>query len=62
VFAPVQPGPGAHPASYIMGTESFLGVMRRGRGVDHHLAYNKNTLLVKMLKHVLGIKMVCLIM
>ena len=37
---PVQTGPGAHPASYTMGTESFRGVKRPGRGVDHppHLA------------------------
>ena len=36
----VQAGPGAHPASYIMGTGSFPGVKRPGRGVDHppHLA------------------------
>jgi len=33
--APVQTGPGAHPASYTMGTESFPGVKRPGRGVDH---------------------------
>jgi hypothetical protein len=31
----VQTGPGAHPAAYTMGTESFLGVKRPGRGVDH---------------------------
>ena len=38
--APVQTGPGAHPASYTMGTGSFLGVKRPERGVDHppHLA------------------------
>jgi hypothetical protein len=38
--APIQTGPGAHPASYTMGTESFIGVKRPGRGVDHppHLA------------------------
>jgi len=38
--APVQNGPGAHPASYTMGTGSFPGVKRPGRGVDHppHLA------------------------
>jgi len=38
--APVQTGPGAYPASYTMGTGSFLGVKRSGRGVDHppHLA------------------------
>jgi len=33
--APVQTGPGAHPASYTMGTGSFPGVKRSGRGVDH---------------------------
>ena len=33
--APVQTGPGAHPASYKMGTGSFPGVRRTGRGVDH---------------------------
>jgi hypothetical protein len=33
--APVQTGPGAYPASYIMGTGSFPGVMRPGRRVDH---------------------------
>jgi len=33
--APVQTGPGAHPASYTMGTGSFLGVNRPGRGIDH---------------------------
>ena len=33
--APVQTGPGAHPASYTMGTWSFPGVKRPGRGVDH---------------------------
>ena len=32
--APVQTGPGAHPASYTMGTGSFLGVKQPGRGVD----------------------------
>ena len=38
--APVQTGPGAHPASYTMGTGSFPGVKGSGRGVDHphHLA------------------------
>jgi len=34
-FALVQTGPGAHPASYTMGTGSFPGVKRPGRGVDH---------------------------
>ena len=38
--APVQTGSGAHPVSYTMGTVSFPGVKRPGRGVDHppHLA------------------------
>ena len=33
--APVQTGPGAHPASCTMGTGSFTGVKRPGRGADH---------------------------
>ena len=33
--APFHTGPGAHPASYKMGTGSFLRVKRPGRGVDH---------------------------
>jgi hypothetical protein len=33
--APIQTGPGAHPASYTMGTGSFPGVKRPVRGVDH---------------------------
>jgi hypothetical protein len=33
--ASVQTGPGAQPASYTMGTGSFPGVKRPGRGVDH---------------------------
>jgi hypothetical protein len=33
--APVQTGPGTHPASYTMGARSFLGVKQPGRGVDH---------------------------
>jgi hypothetical protein len=33
--APVQTGPGAHPASYTMGTGSFPGVKRPECGVDH---------------------------
>jgi len=33
--APVQTGPGAHPANYTMGTGSFPGIKRPGRGVDH---------------------------
>jgi hypothetical protein len=28
-------GPGAHPASYTMGTGSFPGVKRSGHDVDH---------------------------
>jgi hypothetical protein len=31
----VQTGPETQPASYTMGTGSFLGVKRPGRGVDH---------------------------
>ena len=31
---PVKTGPGAHPASYTMGTVSFPGVKRPGRGDD----------------------------
>ena len=34
-FAPIQTGPGAHPASYTMRTGSFPGVNRPRRGVDH---------------------------
>jgi hypothetical protein len=33
--APVHTVPEAHPASYTMGTVSFPGVKRPGRGVDH---------------------------
>jgi hypothetical protein len=33
--APVQTGPGVHPASYTMDTGSFPGVKWPGRGVDH---------------------------
>ena len=33
--ASVQTGPGAHPASYVMGTGSFPGVKRPERGVNH---------------------------
>ena len=33
--APVQTGPGVHPASYTIGTGSITGVKRPGRGVDH---------------------------
>jgi hypothetical protein len=31
----VQTGPGAHPASYRMGSGSFPGVKRSGCGADH---------------------------
>jgi len=33
--APVQSGPGAHPASCAMGIRSFLGVKQPGHGIDH---------------------------
>ena len=33
--APVQTGHGAYPASYTVGTGSFSGIKRPGRGVDH---------------------------
>jgi len=33
--SPVQSGSGTHPASYAMGTGSFPGVKRPGRGVDY---------------------------
>ena len=32
---PSRPAPGVHPASCTMGTGSFPGVKRPGRGVDH---------------------------
>jgi hypothetical protein len=34
-FAHFQTGPGAHPAFCTMGTGSFPGVKRTGRGADH---------------------------
>jgi hypothetical protein len=34
-FAHIQTGPGVHPASWTMGTGSFPGVKRPGRGADH---------------------------
>jgi len=39
-FAPIQTGPGAHPALYSVGTGSFLGLKQVGCGIDHppHLA------------------------
>ena len=33
--APVQTGPGAHPASYTMGTGPFPGIKRSKHGIDH---------------------------
>ena len=33
--SPIQTSPGAHPASYTMGTGSFQGVERPGRDVNH---------------------------
>jgi hypothetical protein len=33
--APIQIGPGAHPSSSTIGTGSFPGVKRPGRGIDH---------------------------
>ena len=33
--APIETGPGAHPASYKMGTRSFPGVKWPGCGVGH---------------------------
>jgi hypothetical protein len=33
--APVQTDPGVHPPYYTMGTGSFPGVKRPGRGIDH---------------------------
>jgi hypothetical protein len=37
--APIQNGPGAHPASCTMGIGSFLGVKQPGCGIDHpHLS------------------------
>jgi hypothetical protein len=34
ISAPVQTGPGAHPVSYTLGTESFSRVKWPGPGVD----------------------------
>ena len=38
--ASLPTGPRAHLASYTMGTGSFPGVRRSGRGVDHPLSYS----------------------
>jgi hypothetical protein len=35
VFYTVHTGPGAHPASYTIGTWSFPGVKQPGRGIGH---------------------------
>jgi hypothetical protein len=35
IFTPFQTGPGAHPASYTMGTASFSVVKWPGSRVDH---------------------------
>jgi hypothetical protein len=35
IFPHVQTGPGGHPASCTLGTGSFPGVERPGRGADH---------------------------
>jgi hypothetical protein len=35
IASPVQTSSEAHPASHTVGTGSFLGVKRPGRGVDH---------------------------
>ena len=39
VSSPIETRLGAHPASYTMGTGSFPGVKRPGRGVDHPPPY-----------------------
>jgi hypothetical protein len=38
--APVQTGPEARRASYTMGTGTFPGLKRPGRGVDHPPSYS----------------------
>jgi hypothetical protein len=35
IFSTVQTGPGANPASCTVGTGSFPGVKRPGRGAEH---------------------------
>jgi hypothetical protein len=35
LYRVVQTGPGTHPATCTMGTGSFPGVKRPGRGADH---------------------------
>jgi len=38
--APVHTSPGAHPASYTMGSGSVPGVKRLGFGIDHPPPYS----------------------
>ena len=35
IFRAIQTGPKVYPASYTMGTESFLGIKGLGHGADH---------------------------
>ena len=42
--APVQTGPGAHPASRTMGTGSLPGIKRSGRGADPHPIFSAEVL------------------
>ena len=42
--APFQSGPRAHPASCTMGTGSFPGVKRPGRGADPHPTFSAEVL------------------
>jgi len=35
IFAPVQTVPRVHPASYTMGTGSFLGIKQLGCAINH---------------------------
>jgi hypothetical protein len=44
--APIQTGPGAHPASYTMGTGFLLGLKWPGRGVDHPPSYSTEVYLL----------------
>jgi hypothetical protein len=39
-YAPVQTGPGVDPASCTIGTGSFPGVKRPGRGVDNQITHS----------------------
>jgi hypothetical protein len=48
-FADVQTGPQAHPASCTMGTGSFSGVKRSGRGADPSSAEVENELAIPLL-------------